>query len=828
MKKTTILFVMIFVSFSLSMLATSGRNVMWWKSETEHFIYLYHTEVASVMTEVMGISEETFEKLSEFFGYEPEEKLIIILRGYEDYSNGFAFSSGKAVIITLGDFYPYRVDGYWFKTVISHELGHVFQLSMVNDFLKAIRPFLSRYLTPNALQPLWMAEGFAQLSSEIMNADSYDYRRLPYLLDGLSNNLLFSDSAIVDGKSPIGYEAVYNFGYAFINFLYESYGHEKLVEFLKFKSGIRGIFGISATFKEIYGKTYEELKSEFFQKMGKKYLKASGDIQEEILEAPKSEEILKLSVDNGRLFYVSLDRSNHLYNFYSEDALLYSSAYPIVDFDVKGSSAALVLLERDNEGLQTRLHVLDISRRRLKRTAYEHILRVQLINETTAVVVENEFSHQRIKLIFIDKKSHEVLLDLPDLFFNISQISLSPGARFLAVRGNYKGEKYLLFYDFLKHSEISYFSTVDFSIGGWENGHLLVASENEMGSQIFSVEPEFGKQLLLAIFPRSVLWPVCNNEKLLVVSQKEGFKIFEVVGEAEGEIVLFQRRTIQVDESEESIKGEIYEPLENLRFETLFPYFLGAGMYFEDYLSTTRLSLAAGYNPLNSSPQVLLALKSQEYFPFDIEFRLSFAGAYPDFHCGFNTPNLLDGPFYLKAGISLSFFPKLFGSQLSFGYIDYAEVIGGKSTFQNFITIKDVQSGINTMELSGSISVNWANESAQLAIGTKARAILFGNPELINFDFGKLSSDEKLALGANLSAEISLGVRNFNLLNLLYFFEQGIGGKFSFLFDGNPFQFSLTLYKFESINLYGSYPLKLCFGFSIENLKLKPYFNISF
>ena len=827
MRKITILVILIFVAFPFFMFAASARSVVWMKSESDHFIYLYHTEVASVVTEVVDISEETYKELSEFYNYKPEEKIILILKGYEDYSNGYAFSSGKVVIITLGDFYPYRVDDYWLKTVISHELGHVFQLGMVNDFLRAIRPFISRYLTPNALQPLWMSEGFAQFSSEIMKADSYDYRRLPYLVDGLSNDQLFSDDAINNGRSPIGYEAAYNYGYAFIDFLVGYYGQDKLVEFLKYKSGIRGIFGIDTAFREVYGKTYEELKAEFLQKMANEYSGTYNKLQPLALTT-EMEEILKLSVDNDRLFYTTLDRRRHLYHLYFENTLLYSSAYPIVDFDINGNSIGLILLERDNEGSQTRLYIFDISKKKLKRTSYEHILRVQLLNENTAIVVENKFNVPTLELLFMDKGNYEVLFAPPDQLFSISQISLSPGARFLAIRANDKGSKYLLFYDFLKHSMVSYLSTGDFSIGSWENGCLLVASERGMGSQLFSIDPETGQQFLLASFPRSALWPVVHEGIFLITSQKEGFKIFEALPEPERELSFFERKAIRRKSNEKVVEGEFYKPLKHLRFETLFPYFLGAGLYFEDYLATTSLSVAAGYNSMNNSPKISFQLKSMEYYPMDVEFKLLFTGIQPDFRCELKTPNLFDGPFYLKAGMFFSFIPGLFGSYIDLGYVDSTELIGGKGMFKNFIKIKDVQSSVNTMELSGSISVEWENESLQLAIGTKARAILFGNPGAIDFNFGSLVSEEKLALGANFCVEALLGSRDFDLFNLLYFFEQGIGGKLSFLFDAKPIQFSLTLYKFESLNLYGSYPVKLSFGFSIENLKLKPYFNLSF
>ncbi|AKI97270.1 hypothetical protein [Kosmotoga pacifica] len=812
----------------LSLHATSGRAVEWLKIESDHFIYLYHTEVASIVTEVIKLSEETYEQLSNFYSYEPEEKIIMTLKGYEDFSNGYAFSSGRVMIITLGDFYPYRVDGYWLKTVISHELGHIFQLSMVNDFLRTIRPFISRYLTPNALQPLWMSEGFAQFSSELMSADSYDYRRSPYLLDGLSNPDLFDNIAIVNGESPIGYEAAYNFGYAFIKFLINNYGYNKLIEFLNYKSSfLRSLWGINTALMEVYGKNFKTLKAEFIKTIGLTFPEPR-DIPEPFLKLEENEEVLKLAVCNGKLFFITINRKTGIYKLYREKERLYSFAYPIVDFSVNGNKVGLILMEKDKEGLQSRLYLFDISGTHLRKTDFTHVLKVELLNEETAVVVENKFSTPTVKLISFEEKGSEILFASPDPLIAISQISLSPGARYLAMRVNDRGNKYLLFYDFLKHSLISYRAASDFSIGGWKDGFLLIASKEGNASQILSFLPEIGKQRVVANFPRSVLWPVSYKDEYVISALKEGFKIFKAIKLEEKEVNFFNREPLRTEGSLEAIEGKAYTPTDQLRFESFFPYYFGFGLYFEDYLSALNLSVAAGYNTKKKVPEFSFSLKSIDYYPVDMEFNLSFEGVNPGFYCELKTPNLLNAPFYLSPGIVLSFFPRTFSTYLNLGYIDSTEILGGRGTFKNFIKIKDVQSVINTMELSGTILLEWKGKILQLKAGTAARAILFGDPYIIPFTFSGFESRKRFAFGLSLSAESSLGTRDFEIAELLYFFNQGVGGKLSLVLDDAPIQFSITLYKYETLNLYGGYPIKLSLGFSFENMKLKPYFNIGF
>jgi len=147
-------------------------------TESEHFIYVYHVEASELLTVVSRIAEEAYIELRTLFGNEPHNKVVFILVTYEDFSNGYAESTGRVRIISLGNNYSMRFDEYWLRTVITHELSHVFHLSRVSNVLKPIKIALSRFISPQALSPAWLIEGIAQLGSEYVE-------QIPTIIEGL-------------------------------------------------------------------------------------------------------------------------------------------------------------------------------------------------------------------------------------------------------------------------------------------------------------------------------------------------------------------------------------------------------------------------------------------------------------------------------------------------------------------------------------------------------------------------------------------------------------------------------------------------------------------
>ena len=82
--------------------------------------------------------------------------------------------------------------------------------------------------------PAWFAEGVAQYNRKELRYDFWDTHRdmilRSYVLDG---NMLTWDQMSVFGKTSLGNESSYNAGFAFVHYLAQRYGEEKLAESLK-------------------------------------------------------------------------------------------------------------------------------------------------------------------------------------------------------------------------------------------------------------------------------------------------------------------------------------------------------------------------------------------------------------------------------------------------------------------------------------------------------------------------------------------------------------------------------------------------------------------
>ena len=229
MKKLLLIILFIFISISLYSL-----NFKWKVLENDEFIFVFPEEVSIHLSEIIKIADEVYDEYKEIYSYKPENKIIVQISPFEDSPNGFGLPTGRIYISLLPLNYQYRLDKDWIRMVISHELGHVFQLGYIQDNLKWIQKYISAFFTINALEPIWLIEGYAQLSSYLVDYDFYDHRRASYFLDQIIKKDPFNEGEIISGKSSIGGESYYNFGFSFILFLYNEYGLDKLIDLNKY------------------------------------------------------------------------------------------------------------------------------------------------------------------------------------------------------------------------------------------------------------------------------------------------------------------------------------------------------------------------------------------------------------------------------------------------------------------------------------------------------------------------------------------------------------------------------------------------------------------
>ena len=71
--------------------AQNHPELDWRVFETEHFRVLYHQGLEHAASRAAEIAEEAYGPITQLYGYEPAERVRIVLKDYDDYANGAAF-----------------------------------------------------------------------------------------------------------------------------------------------------------------------------------------------------------------------------------------------------------------------------------------------------------------------------------------------------------------------------------------------------------------------------------------------------------------------------------------------------------------------------------------------------------------------------------------------------------------------------------------------------------------------------------------------------------------------------------------------------------------
>ena len=199
------------------------------------------------------IAEEIYAPITRLYDHEPDTKVAIILKDFEDYSNGAAyFFDNKIEIWAPSLDTPLRGDHNWLRNVITHEFTHIVQVQkamksnrrlpflyfQLLDYENVRRPDVL-YGYPNVIvtypvttlnNPAWLAEGTAQYQRSWLDYDSWDSHRDMMLrtrvLEG--EQLSLADMGGFYSHNSLLRETVYNQGYAFTSYLAHRFGEEAL------------------------------------------------------------------------------------------------------------------------------------------------------------------------------------------------------------------------------------------------------------------------------------------------------------------------------------------------------------------------------------------------------------------------------------------------------------------------------------------------------------------------------------------------------------------------------------------------------------------------
>ncbi len=302
------IFFLLILTFGQNKIQT--KNLKWEICKTPNFTIYFTKGGENLAAFAAGVLENAYTRLSQMLGISIKEKIPVIIYNSP---NDFRETNIILDLIEEGvggftEFYKSRVvvpfDGSYasFKHVLEHELTHVFEFRI---FYKGIHE-IAQEVFFNI--PLYIMEGLPEYFSL-----GWDSETEGFVKDLLLNDL-FPSLKELEGYG--GY-IVYKVGQAFFYFIYETYGEEKILEFLnalKFRKSLN-----SASLK-VFGIPIDKLSDKFSYYLKKKVFKGfeeydyPDDIGKRITDHKKEGGFMNvgpaLSYDGSKISFLS-DRKNY-------------------------------------------------------------------------------------------------------------------------------------------------------------------------------------------------------------------------------------------------------------------------------------------------------------------------------------------------------------------------------------------------------------------------------------------------------------------------------------------------------------------------------------
>lgn len=315
-------------------------DLEWSTIETEHFLVHYHTDAEGnggmrSAQVTARIAEEIYGPITELYDLEPDTKTSIVLKDYEDYSNGAAyFFDNKIDIWTPSLVTPLRGEHNWLRNVITHEFTHIVQVQKTMkgarrwpvvylqwlsyedvrrpDILYGYPDGIASYPVPVLNNPAWFAEGTAQYQRAGLEYETWDTHRDMLLrtrvLAGEEFSLPEMGSFLT--KTSLERESVYNHGFAFSLYLAQTYG-EDVLRRLSEALGKWSNYNVERAIREATGVPADQVYAEWMEALRSSYEEQTAAIRAvetpgETLEAGGfNNQYPRFSPDGRRLAYVS-------------------------------------------------------------------------------------------------------------------------------------------------------------------------------------------------------------------------------------------------------------------------------------------------------------------------------------------------------------------------------------------------------------------------------------------------------------------------------------------------------------------------------------------
>ncbi len=272
------------ISLALGIRTASAEKLL--TLETPHYRVAFEKKYSNLGGEVLQVAESVWPTLARAYdSYNHYERIDIVITDDGDDANGFAIYNFSRVMI----FAPHmdwvmRNRQTWVRNVVTHELAHVFSLrrAAILSPVDAVNVFGSTYNYADRINysfqipwiplvaPTWYVEGIAQFEAAQNGNDSWDSQRDMILRDAYLTGSLPSLDFIETFESDEDWtqgERCYNTGFAFLLYLKDRFGVDKVRELARPKP----IFNFSYSVEKTFGKPLPDLYEDFKRSLADRY-----------------------------------------------------------------------------------------------------------------------------------------------------------------------------------------------------------------------------------------------------------------------------------------------------------------------------------------------------------------------------------------------------------------------------------------------------------------------------------------------------------------------------------------------------------------------------
>jgi hypothetical protein len=260
--------------------AKTDSSYSWMTLTSPHFLIHFHQGEEALAKRTVVIAEDVHARLVPRMKSKPHTRTNIVLVDAMDDANGSA-TPLPYNLITLYITQPFGetifgASNYddWLRLLITHEYTHIVHLDMVSSLPEVLGNIFGNLYFPNMLQPVWLIEGLAVYEETELTGGGRN--RSP------ASDMVLRMAVLEDDFPPISHAANYTekwpdgevpylFGGSFTAFIAKKYGREKLADLSIAYSGRWFPFLVEGTARNVLGKDYQELWSEWRNELTERY-----------------------------------------------------------------------------------------------------------------------------------------------------------------------------------------------------------------------------------------------------------------------------------------------------------------------------------------------------------------------------------------------------------------------------------------------------------------------------------------------------------------------------------------------------------------------------